>query len=186
MLREDGTESEIVDFIDRSAEQASEIFDDFLDFINNTPVKKSPVNLNKITDEAIEQAEISERAAQITISKNIPIEMVIHGDESKLRRTIVNLINNAVDVLYDNKIPDAAINITASVQSSNIIITISDNGPGITEEIMTTLFEPFVTKNKSTGTGLGLAIVKQYVTAHGGDIVASNNHGATFTITIPL
>ena len=112
--------------------------------------------------------------------------MVINGDESKLRRTIANLINNAVDVLYDNKVLNASVNITGSVQKSNVIINISDNGPGITDEIMTTLFEPFVTKNKSNGTGLGLAIVKQYVTAHGGDIVVTNNNGATFTITIPL
>ncbi|RZA03967.1 MAG: hybrid sensor histidine kinase/response regulator [Sphingobacteriaceae bacterium] len=186
MLRQEGQEGEIVDFIDRSAEQASEIFDDFLAFVNNTPVKKLPVNLNKIADEAIEQAEINEHASQITISKNIPENLVIHGDESKLRRTIVNLVNNAVDALYDNKVANASVNITGFVQQSNVIITISDNGPGITDEIMTTLFEPFVTKNKSNGTGLGLAIVKQYVNAHGGEIVVSNNNGATFTITIPL
>jgi two-component system, NtrC family, sensor kinase len=186
MLREDGNESEVIDFIDRSAEQASEIFDDFLDFVNNTPVKKLPVDLNKIADEAIETAEINEHSAQITITKNIPENLVIHGDESKLRRTIVNLVNNAVDALYDNKVPNAAVSITAFIQDGNVIINISDNGPGITDEIMTTLFEPFVTKNKVKGTGLGLAIVKQYITAHGGDIEVSNNNGATFTITLPL
>ena len=185
LLREEGHESEMIDFIDRSAEQASEIFDDFLDFINNTPVKKLPVNLNKIADEAIEQAEISEKASKITISKNIPESLVVAGDESKLRRTIGNLVNNAVDVLYDNKIPDAAINITAHVAASNVILTVSDNGPGITSEIANTLFEPFVTKNKSNGTGLGLAIVKQYIMGHGGSITVDSNNGAIFTITLP-
>jgi two-component system NtrC family sensor kinase len=186
LLREEGQESEVIDFIDRSAEQASEIFDDFLDFINNTPVKKLSVNLNKIVNEAIEQAEINERASKIAISKNIPEDLIIIGDESKLRRCIVNLINNAIDVLYDKRIPNGAINVDAHIQTSNIVLTIKDNGPGILPEIITTLFEPFVTRDKSNGTGLGLAIVKQYVTAHGGTIDVSNNDGAVFTITLPV
>ncbi len=66
------------------------------------------------------------------------------------------------------------------------MISISDNGPGIPKEIMSTLFEPFVTQNKANGTGLGLAIVKQYVSAHGGKITVSNNNGALFTIALPL
>ncbi|MEO8887033.1 MAG: ATP-binding protein [Mucilaginibacter sp.] len=186
LLREDGHESEFIDFIDRSAEQASEIFDDFLDFINNTPIKKTTVNLNKIVHEAIEQAEINEHAAKIAINKNIPENLVIVGDESKLRRCIVNLINNAIDVLYTKDVPDATINIDAETQNSNVVLTIKDNGSGIPPEIITTLFEPFVTRDKSNGTGLGLAIVKQYITAHGGSINVSNNNGAVFTITLPL
>jgi signal transduction histidine kinase len=66
------------------------------------------------------------------------------------------------------------------------MLTIRDNGTGIPHEILTSLFEPFVTKNKYNGTGLGLAIVKQYVNAHGGNITATNNKGAVFTITLPL
>ena len=67
-----------------------------------------------------------------------------------------------------------------------MFITIRDNGPGIHPEITKTLFEPFVTKQKSNGTGLGLAIVKQYIIAHGGEIKVENDHGAVFTITLPL
>ena len=63
---------------------------------------------------------------------------------------------------------------------------ICDNGPGIPKDILGTLFEPFVTKNKRGGTGLGLAIVKQYIAAHGGKIAISNNNGAIFTIALPL
>ena len=65
-------------------------------------------------------------------------------------------------------------------------ITIHDNGPGIPPDIMKTLFEPFITRQKSGGTGLGLAIVRQYITAHGGDIRVENNKGALFTISLPL
>lgn len=100
----------------------------------------------------------------------------------------MNLLNNAIDALTDNKIFQPSINITAKTDKTDNHVTISvhDNGLGIHPEIIKTLFEPFVTKQKSNGTGLGLAIVKQYITAHGGEIKADNNNGAVFTITIPL
>jgi two-component system NtrC family sensor kinase len=66
------------------------------------------------------------------------------------------------------------------------VISVRDNGPGIPPEIMKTLFDPFVTKQKNNGTGLGLAIVKQYITAHGGEINVENRNGAVFTISLPL
>jgi signal transduction histidine kinase len=65
-------------------------------------------------------------------------------------------------------------------------MSISDNGPGIPQEILATLFEPFVTKDKNNGTGLGLAIVKQYVHAHSGHISAANDNGAVFKINLSL
>jgi two-component system, NtrC family, sensor kinase len=66
------------------------------------------------------------------------------------------------------------------------LLTISDNGTGIPHEIIATLFDPFVTKNKNNGTGLGLAIVKQYINGHNGKISVANNDGAVFTISLPL
>jgi two-component system NtrC family sensor kinase len=186
MIREEGDDNDLIDLIDRSAEQASEIFDDFLDFIKDTPVQKKPVSLSKIVNDAINMAEGRDGAAQVTITTHIPQDLMIPADESKLRRSIGNLINNGVDALYGNKVANAVINIDAMVDASQVSITISDNGPGIPGEIMKTLFEPFVTRHKSNGTGLGLAIVKQFINAHGGNISVTNNNGATFTIILPL
>jgi two-component system NtrC family sensor kinase len=186
MIREEGDDNDLIDLIDRSAEQASEIFDDFLDFIKDTPVQKKPVRLSKIVNDAINMAEGRDGAAQVTITTHIPQDLMIPADESKLRRSIGNLINNGVDALYGNKVANAVINIDAMVDASQVSITISDNGPGIPGEIMKTLFEPFVTRHKSNGTGLGLAIVKQFINAHGGTISVTNNNGAAFTIILPL
>ncbi|MBW4891798.1 hybrid sensor histidine kinase/response regulator [Mucilaginibacter sp. HMF5004] len=186
LMRDDGQSSDLLDMIDQSAEQASEIFDDFLDFINQTPVKKYPVSVQKIVDEAIAQTESHEGIQNIAIHKNVPEKMVALGDESKLRRAICNIVNNAVDVLNDFKTRGAYIDITAKQDGAHhVLITITDNGPGVPAEIMKTLFEPFVTKQKSSGTGLGLAIVKQFVVAHGGEISVENNPGAVFTIKLP-
>jgi two-component system NtrC family sensor kinase len=186
MMREDGEESDLIDLIDQSAEQASGIFEDFLDFIKEIPVQKRPVDINKITAQVIEQNKGRDGWENIVISTSIPANVSVPGDESKLRRVICNLVNNATDILHDNKIENAEIGISCVVEGKEVVLTISDNGPGIPEEILNSLFEPFVTKDKNNGTGLGLAIVKQYVNAHQGDIFAANNNGAVFTINLPL
>jgi len=186
MMRHESDDSELIDLIDRSAEQASEIFDDFLDFINNTPIKKSPINLNKITAEAIKLAEGREGMLSTQVNVDISEEIIIQADESKLRRAISNLINNAVDALHDHKIVKGYINISAQIENGFVSLSLSDNGPGIPAEIINTLFDPFVTKCKTGGTGLGLAIVKQYIESHGGTIAVKNAPGASFDINLPL
>jgi two-component system NtrC family sensor kinase len=186
MMREDGNENDLIDLVDQSADQASEIFDDFLDFIKNTPIKKIPVYLHKIVTDAVNLADCRDGIAFTGITIDIPENMIVHGDESKLRRTFSNLINNAVDVLHDHQIKDAAVNISADIKGDTVFIQVRDNGTGVPAEIINTLFEPFVTKQKSTGTGLGLAIVKQYINSHGGDISVKNKNGAVFTISLPL
>jgi signal transduction histidine kinase len=186
MMRQESEGNELIDMIDQSAEQASNIFEDFLDFLKEIPVQKVPVDLNKIVNEAIELAKTHEGWSTITIHSYLPDGQIVPGDESKLRRVISNLVNNAADVLHDHKIADSTIHISGWVENKHLMLVICDNGPGVPNDIMNTLFEPFVTKNKRCGTGLGLAIVKQYVIAHGGKIGVSNNNGAIFTITLPL
>jgi len=186
LMREEGDTSEMVDLIDQSAEQASKIFDDFLDFIKETKITKVSVNVDKIVSEAIKQAEARAGIERVTITKNIPDWLVVPGDESKLRGTIINLVNNAIDVLHDKNVTDGAITISACVEDKEVTLFITDNGPGIPAEIKDTLFEPFVTCRKKNGTGLGLSIVKQFIIGHGGKIAVYNNNGATFTITLPL
>jgi two-component system NtrC family sensor kinase len=186
LMRQDGLENEMVDLIDQSAEQASKIFDDFLDFVRETRITKVSVNVNKIVSEAIKQAESRDGVNNIRITKNIPDTLVIPGDESKLRGTIINLVNNAIDVLFDKKVKDGTIDIYAKVEDKEVHLYITDNGPGIPAEIKDTLFEPFVTQHKKNGTGLGLSIVKQFIVGHGGKIAVYNDNGATFTITLPL
>ncbi|MEO6850622.1 MAG: HAMP domain-containing sensor histidine kinase, partial [Mucilaginibacter sp.] len=186
MMREEGENSEMIDMIDQSAEQASGIFEDFLDFIKEIPVQKRPVDVNKITGEAIEQSKSRDGWQNINIQSFIPDNLFLPGDESKLRRVLSNLVNNSIDVLHDYKIAHPFIHISAWVENENVMLAVCDNGPGVPDEILATLFDPFVSKDKSNGTGLGLAIVKQYVSAHGGQITVTNNKGAVFTIALPL
>jgi two-component system NtrC family sensor kinase len=187
MMRRDNVKSEWLGMIDECGIQASEIFEDFLDFIKETPAKKSPVSVTRIVEEGIKLAKARNDSAAVVIHKNIPADLELSGDESKLKRSVMNLVNNAMDALVDQKIVNPRIDILAATDTDgkNVIITIRDNGQGIPPEISKTLFDPFITKQKSNGTGLGLAIVKQYITAHGGSIGVENDTGAIFTIILP-
>jgi two-component system, NtrC family, sensor kinase len=186
MMRQENIQSKWLAMIDDCGTQASEIFEDFLDFIKESPVKKLPVDITRMIDDGIKLAEARNSKMQVAIHKDIPAGLVVPGDESKLKRSIMNLVNNAMDALLDNKVPDPRIDIIAAAVTGAVIITIRDNGPGIPEAITKTLFEPFITKQKSNGTGLGLAIVKQYITAHAGMIKVENDRGAVFTISLPM
>jgi two-component system NtrC family sensor kinase len=188
MMREDYPNNEWLDMIDECGVQASEIFEDFLDFIKETPVKKLPVNLDKVIEEGIKLAEAKNNGGKVTIRQEGETKLFVAGDESKLKRSVMNLVNNAIDALVDHKTTNPCIHVAVATDkvSQAAIITVRDNGPGIPQEIIKTLFNPFVTKRKTNGTGLGLAIVKQYIVAHGGEIEVDNKNGAVFTISLPL
>ncbi|HZX57819.1 MAG TPA: hybrid sensor histidine kinase/response regulator [Mucilaginibacter sp.] len=186
LMRDEGESSDLLGLIDQSAERASDIFDDFLDFIKNNPIKKVPVSINKIAGVAIKQAATRKGYELISISQDISGDLFVPGDESKLKRVLINLVNNAIEVLSEPPLKDAAIHISARRGEKELILDVADNGPGIPPEISNTLFEPFITKHKKNGTGLGLAIVKQFITMHGGSIEVNNNNGAIFTINLPL
>lgn len=106
-------------------------------------------------------------------------------DTNRFRQLLVNLIKNALEALPDDG--KSVVTISTQCTKAHILLTISDNGSGIAEELLPQLFEPYVT-NKVKGTGLGLAIVKKIVEEHSGTIVAQNNKtgGASFVITLPL
>lgn len=94
-----------------------------------------------------------------------------------------NLITNAQQAAGG----EVEISIDISIQEDRFLkIEVSDNGPGINDEILENIFEPFFT-TKENGTGLGLAIVKSIMESHKGDIYADNHiDGATITVEIPL
>ncbi len=110
-------------------------------------------------------------------------------DPRKIAQVIDNLINNAVKYSPESTV----VKVTTYGENGYEYITVTDEGPGITEEEMPSLFEAYkVTKNRPTGgeksTGLGLSIVAKIIEAHGGDIEVESkpNEGSTFIVKLPL
>jgi signal transduction histidine kinase len=112
----------------------------------------------------------------------------MRADPVHLRQVILNLAMNAMDAMV-NCAPDSRRMTfrSAPVEGAGAMVTISDTGPGIPEDKLKSIFEPFVT-SKDQGTGLGLSIAHTIIETYGGKIWAENGPqgGAVFRFTLSL
>jgi len=115
-----------------------------------------------------------------------PLEAEIRVDKNSFIRVFLNLLSNAADVLVEGggRIAVEAVR----KDDSTIELRVTDNGPGIPEEVRQTFFDPFVTSGKRRGIGLGMAVVRSIVEAHGGSITfeTESGEGTRFIISLPL
>ena len=125
----------------------------------------------------------------LTLSLSIPDQLApLRADRDKIKQVVLNLLSNAIK--YNR--PDGSITLGAHVNGDNLIISISDTGPGISPEDQKHLFEKFYrvrsSEDLAPGSGLGLAISQRIVEAHGGDIALESKVGvgSTFNILLPL
>lgn len=109
--------------------------------------------------------------------------MKITADADQLTLVLTNLIKNAREATEG--LPDACIHIVASEADGSPYIAVSDNGPGIPEEMAEEVFLPFYT-TKQSGTGIGLCLSRQIMRLHGGDLklMPQHGHGATFMVML--
>jgi signal transduction histidine kinase/putative methionine-R-sulfoxide reductase with GAF domain len=108
-------------------------------------------------------------------------------DEGKITRVVHNLARNAAEAMGDRG-GKFTIKVTRDKEADDnaLLMSFTDNGPGIPKDIEHRLFQSFVTSGKKGGTGLGLAIVKKIIEEHGGSIgVHSTSRGATFKVRLP-
>ena len=113
-----------------------------------------------------------------------PKDVFIEADKGRINQVISNLLSNAFKFTNEGTV---SITAAAAPNNNEIVVSISDTGPGIDSEILPRLFTKFATKSK-TGTGLGLFISKSIIEAHGGKIWGKNNsdrRGAKFFFSLP-
>jgi signal transduction histidine kinase len=137
---------------------------------------------------------LEQRLAAIGIELIIKHEsdsnLLVLIDNDRMLRVIENLIRNAQEAIWSsNQNPQGKhIWITTSSDQRSVTVRVTDDGPGLPEEMVKNLFEAFVSGKKSTGTGLGLATVRNLVIAHGGEITAEPGGpegGAAFVMKFP-
>ena len=121
-------------------------------------------------------------ALVLDVAEDVPLAGIDHGD---LVQVLLNLMLNAADV-----VPDAhgKIAVYAARRDASVTIAVEDNGPGVAAEVLSRLFEPFVTtKGIGQGTGLGLAVCRGLVESAGGTISVEpgNMGGARLIINLP-
>jgi signal transduction histidine kinase len=180
-----------MDSIVQSTQYLSETIDIFRDFIKEKKELKDIV-LQKRLKDILNILSAALKDNNITIQTNIDdIEepIVLHMVSGELDQVIINIINNAKDILLEKNIADALIKLELTKYTNYVLITIEDNGGGIPKEILPKIFDPyFTTKHQSLGTGLGLHMSYQIITdSLKGKIYVKNTElGAKFYIELPL
>lgn len=120
----------------------------------------------------------------IDIAPGIPKAEI---DVGQIHQVLLNLLMNAADAIAEDKVPEGKIIVACQKKDDFLVITVSDNGPGIAPEMMARIFEPYVT-TKKTGHGLGLSTSYRIINNHKGRLTGVNSPsgGAVFTIELPL
>ena len=141
------------------------------------------IDINETIKEISHLFENSGIKITTTLLKGLP---KIKVDINMMRQVLINLIQNAQDAMV-NHTKKPSIKINTNKYKNYLILSIEDNGPGFSADILKKAFEPYVT-SKSHGTGLGLAIVKKIIEEHEGTIVVENikSGGANINIQLPI
>ncbi len=167
-------------------------------FSNQTEIQAQPINIHEVL-QYVRLISENGGAAHVNFKENYdPSLPEVLGNRNLLIQLFLNLFNNAAEALGNHSEP--VITLTTSYQSGfrfkpenstesrslPIIVSVEDNGGGISPELRETIFDPFVT-TKSGGKGLGLAIVAKIISDHGGAIELDSGvqKGARFKILLP-
>jgi two-component system, OmpR family, sensor kinase len=156
-------------------------------FDEDRPVYHEPVDLSSVAAEAILVARTVPDGHLLTLSAPDPV--IVFADSVRLRQVIDNLISNALR----HTPPGTLVTVTVDSMPGYGQLTVADNGPGMTADQASRVFERFyrtddARSRSSGGTGLGLSIAAALVDAHGGTITVDSRpgHGATFRVRLPL
>ena len=184
-----------VDIVKRQTAQLSRLVDDLLDIGRITQgrvqLRRSPIDLGSIVAQAVEtiDGQLRQKEQEISIITSTSEALWVNGDFARLVQCVGNILSNAV------KYTDAhgKIRLETRADGPNVVIQISDNGAGISPELLPSVFDLFVQSERTLdraqgGLGIGLSIVKKLVEMHDGEVRASSiglGHGATFVIRLP-
>lgn len=150
--------------------------------------KREPIHTARVIDEAVGRIRSAALAKSVMIVVEENPDMSVIGDRAQLVSAIGNLIDNAVKYSPQGSI----VKVEVRREEGRMLISVSDNGPGIAAEHLGRVFERFYrvddARSRGTGgTGLGLAIVRHIALLHGGDVSVTSEvgTGSTFTLAIP-
>jgi signal transduction histidine kinase len=182
------------DSIENNASSLSKLMEDLLD-ISRTIAGKlrldiGPVRLALIIDRAIDSLRAESDTKHIRIKKSLDDSVgEVAGDLDRLQQVVLNLLSNAIKFTPD----DGCVEVWLEGAGRKARLTVSDTGPGISEEFLHSIFDPFSqadarSSKRRGGLGLGLAIVRHLVELHEGtiDVASREGHGASFTVELPL
>ncbi|MFN3739665.1 MAG: DUF3365 domain-containing protein [Thermodesulfovibrionales bacterium] len=180
------TRQKHIEVINTGLQKIQDIIKQLLDFSKQTELIMTYSSVNELIENVLRLTEyiITKKGIMVIkeFTKNIP---EVRVDRNKMEQVFLNIILNAVQAM-DGK--EGTLVIKTSSENGKCLISFSDTGPGIPEEILPKIFDPFfTTKPVGEGTGLGLSVSKSIVEQHNGAIhVKTSERGTTFIVELPV
>lgn len=188
LLRSEHEDMKYLDIISCELEQLNFRISQFLLLSKKELIgkEKNLFSLNRMIDEVLNFLYPSILDTNVRIVKEVADDMELYGYSDEIRQVLINIIFNAIDVLSQYR-ADPKIEIKGYfVNDTHIKIEISNNGPVIPDQLLKTIFEPFVT-TKTLGTGLGLFVCREIIEKHKGILACSSEPDKTsFIMLLPL
>ena len=159
------------------------IVNDVLAFSREMRLRTAAGSAAIALDRAVDVVRPMIDAAGVRVVMQVDGEIDFEHDAELLNQALVNLVRNAVQAMEYGGV----LTLVATQDETAVQLVVKDTGPGIKDEAVDRIFNPFFT-TRATGTGLGLAIVHRIIDAHGGSIAVHNdprNGGAVFTLSLP-
>ena len=161
------------------------------DYTRRKKPKFALLNINTLLNECVALLDWELTRAQIKVAFDVEPDLSsresIKGDHLMLQQVLVNLLRNAMDALHTTLPDSRQITVGAALKDGNVVIAISDNGCGITEEQKQRLFLPF-SSSKPDGMGIGLNICRSFMELHHGRLWLDQNKfsGCTAFVSLPV
>ena len=171
---------ELVEIIEKDIKHSDKIISDLLEYSREIRLELTETTPKSMLNEAFSGVEIPEN---IQIEDETQNEPKMKIDAAKIRRVIVNIVNNAFDAMPEG----GKLTLRSQITKNGVAISFSDTGVGISGENLNKLWTPLFT-TKAKGMGFGLPICRRIVDAHGGNIFVESTvgKGSTFTLTLPI
>jgi signal transduction histidine kinase len=164
------------------AERLQALTDEYLTFARLPEAERLIQPLNPIVADLARFVEREARQRQITILLALaPDDPAACVDARQIRQAVLNLLRNSLEAMPGG----GRIDLRTAVRGDEVVIEVADTGPGIPEDRLDAVFEPFYS-TKPHGTGLGLALVRRIVGEHGGRIEVESAGGASIRLVLPL
>jgi PAS domain S-box-containing protein len=170
----------------RRAQRASRIVDEFVQLSRHSKQPSEPIDINRVVADTLLLMGEQLRKAGISISTTIDNDLPpVTGDPTSFERVLVNLLTNARDVMPEGGV----VTIEGSRMGDTpqwLRLSVADTGPGIPQELVNRIFD-FLYTTKTNGTGLGLWLSRRIILEHGGkiEVESTPGKGTIFTIALP-
>ncbi|MBV8416120.1 MAG: GHKL domain-containing protein [Verrucomicrobia bacterium] len=175
-----------VERVIRDGKRAGDVISRLRNFFKASGGERTSLKINEVVEGIVKlvrhELERNHVLLRTDLSERLP---PVQGDAVQLQQVILNLILNAVDAMADVVDRPRELIIVTCSESGGVRVEVKDNGVGIEEEKLESIFQPFYT-TKADGMGLGLSISRSIVNNHGGRLIAqpNNDAGTTFCFTL--